>query len=98
MSATRLSLEETHDLIVAALIRSRTSAGNAASVAAALVAAEAAGQGGHGLRRVVGYCAQAASGKVDGFAVPDVQRIAPGAFRVDAGFGFAYPALDKVAA
>ena len=37
MSETRLSLEETHDLIVAALIRSRTSAENAASVAAALV-------------------------------------------------------------
>ena len=97
MSETRLSLAETHDLIAAALIRSRTSAENAASVAAALVAAEAAGQSGHGLRRVVGYCGQAASGKVDGFAVPDITRTAPGALSVDAGFGFAYPALDKVA-
>ena len=96
MSDTRLSLRQTHDLIVAALTRSRTSAENAASVAAALVAAEAAGQGGHGLRRVVSYCAQAASGKVDGFAVPDLQRTAPGALNVDAGFGFAYPALDMV--
>lgn len=98
MSTTRLSLPEIHALIAAALIRSRTSAENAASVAAALVAAEAAGQGGHGLRRVVSYCAQAASGKVDGFAVPDVTRTAPGALSVDAGFGFAYPALDKVTA
>lgn len=96
MSTTRLSLPETHDLIVAALSRSRTSAKNAASVAAALVAAEAAGQSGHGLRRVVSYCAQAASGKVDGFAVPDLQRTAPGALGVDAGHGFAYPALDAV--
>ena len=96
MSTTRLSLRQTHDLIAAALIRSRTSAGNAASVATALVAAEAAGQGGHGLRRVVSYCAQAASGKVDGFAIPDLQRTAPGALSVDAGHGFAYPALDKV--
>jgi len=96
MSETRLSLGETHDLIAAALTRSRTGAKNAALVAAALVAAEAAGQGGHGLRRVVSYCAQAASGKVDGFAVPDLQRTAPGALNVDAGFGFAYPALDMV--
>ena len=35
MSATRLSLPEIHDLIAAALIRSRTSAANAASVATA---------------------------------------------------------------
>ena len=97
MTTTRLSLEETHNLIAAALTRSRTSAENAASVAAALVAAETVGQGGHGLRRVVAYCAQAASGKVDGFAVPDLQETAPGALSVDAGFGFAYPALDKVA-
>lgn len=98
MSETRLSLRQTHDLIAAALTRSRTSAENAASVATALAAAEAAGQGGHGLRRVVSYCAQAASGKVDGFAVPDIQRTAPGALSVDAGHGFAYPALDKVTA
>ena len=98
MSTTRLSLQETRDLIAAALTRSRTSAENAASVAVALVAAEAAGQGGHGLRRVVSYCAQAASGKVDGFAVPVVETTAPGALKVDAGHGFAYPALDKVTA
>ena len=98
MSATRLSLKETLDLIAAALTRSRTSAENAASVATALVAAETAGQGGHGLRRVVSYCAQAASGKVDGFAVADLKRTAPGALIVDAGHGFAYPALDMVAA
>jgi (2R)-3-sulfolactate dehydrogenase (NADP+) len=98
VSTTRLSLSEIHDLIAAALIRSRTSSENAASVAAALVAAEASGQGGHGLRRVVSYCAQAASGKVDGFAVADLQRTAPGAVSVDAGHGFAYPALDKVTA
>jgi (2R)-3-sulfolactate dehydrogenase (NADP+) len=96
MSTTRLSLREIHDLIAAALIRSRTSAGNAASVATALAAAEAAGQGGHGLRRVVSYCAQATSGKVDGFAVPVVERTAPGALSADAGHGFAYPALDMV--
>ncbi len=96
MSQTRLSLPETHNLIAAALTRSRTGAENAASVAAALVAAEAAGQTGHGLRRVVSYCAQAASGKVDGFAVPALHRTAPGALNADAGHGFAYPALDKV--
>jgi (2R)-3-sulfolactate dehydrogenase (NADP+) len=98
VSTTRLSLQDTHDLIAAALIRSRTGAENAASVATALVAAEAAGQGGHGLRRVVSYCAQAASDKVNGFAVPDLQRTAPGALSADAGHGFAYPALDMITA
>jgi len=45
-----LSLAEAETLVVEALQRSKVSDGNARSVAVALVAAEAAGQGGHGLR------------------------------------------------
>ena len=62
--------EAVTELITGALTRSRTSPENAASVARALLAAELAGQNGHGLRRVEAYSAQARAGKVDGFAVP----------------------------
>lgn len=89
-----MTAEDVHDLIAAALQRSDTSRENADSVAAALVAAELAGQGGHGLRRVEAYCAQARSGKVDGNATPVSKEMRPGALAIDAAHGFAYPALD----
>jgi (2R)-3-sulfolactate dehydrogenase (NADP+) len=89
-----MTAEEVHDLIAGALCRSKTSEANAVSVADALLAAELAGQGGHGLRRVAAYTAQARSGKVDGFATPKGEQTRPGALAVDAANGFAYPALD----
>ncbi|MEM5492713.1 Ldh family oxidoreductase [Hoeflea sp. AS16] len=82
------------ELVTGALMRSRTSRENAASVARALLAAELAGQNGHGLRRVEAYAAQARTGKVDGFAVPKAETTRPGALEIDAGNGFAYPAMD----
>lgn len=82
------------ELVKGALMRSRTSEDNAASVARALLAAELAGQNGHGLRRVEAYAAQARSGKVDGFAVPTAESTRPGALAINAGNGFAYPAMD----
>ncbi len=81
-------------LVVRALERSGASPGQAGPTARALVAAEADGQGGHGLSRVPSYVAQLRSGKVDGRAVPRLERLTPAASRVDAGGGFAYPALD----
>lgn len=89
-----MTAEEIRELIAGALRRSKTSEANAASVADALLAAELAGQGGHGLRRVAAYSAQARSGKVDGFATPKSTQTRPGALAVDAANGFAYPALD----
>jgi (2R)-3-sulfolactate dehydrogenase (NADP+) len=62
-------------------------------VARALVAAEADGQKGHGLSRLPSYAAQAASGKVDGHALPTLEQGAPAALRIDARNGFAFPAL-----
>ena len=94
MTETILSIEKAHELVVAALVASNTSANNARSVADALIAAECAGQGGHGLRRVPAYSAQARAGKVDGRAVPAIEQPLPGLLRVDAAHGFAYPALD----
>jgi len=94
MSDIRLDVRQVHALITGALVRSRTSEPNATSVADALVEAELAGQGGHGLRRVAAYAAQAKAGKVDGFAVPVLEKTRPSVLAVDAANGFAFPALD----
>ncbi len=94
MSEVRISLEAARDLATRVLVRHRTAEHNARSVALALVAAEADGQKGHGLSRLPAYAAQAASGKVDGFAVPTVMARALAALRIDAAAGFAFPALD----
>jgi (2R)-3-sulfolactate dehydrogenase (NADP+) len=90
----RLSLAAAEELACEALVASRTSPENARATARALVAAEADGQGGHGLSRVPAYALQARAGKVDGHAIPRVEPVAGAAVRVDGGFGFAYPAID----
>ncbi|KQO77029.1 Ldh family oxidoreductase [Rhizobium sp. Leaf262] len=69
---------------------------NAQSVARALVAAEAAGQGGHGVRRIPAYISQLRVGKIDGTAKPAASRPRPSVLSVDAGYGYAYPAIDMV--
>lgn len=89
-----LTIREAETLVVDTLTRCRTSGENAASVARALVAAEADGLKGHGLSRLPTYAAQAKVGKVDGFAVPAVTNPRPALVAVDAANGFAYPALD----
>jgi len=88
-----LTVAEATALVRDALVANKTSPENAASVAEALIAAELTGQGGHGLRRVAAYAAQARAGKVDGFATPTAERVRPGAVRIDAAHGFAFPAL-----
>lgn len=93
MKGKQLSLAQLHQLAVNALRRHNTSEENANLVADALVAAEADGLGGHGLSRLPSYCAQAASGKVDGHAVPVATLVADAAIRIDAQHGFAYGAL-----
>jgi (2R)-3-sulfolactate dehydrogenase (NADP+) len=93
-----LSIAQAQELVVATLTRCRTGAGNAQSVARALVAAEMDGLKGHGLSRVPMYAAQAKVGKVDGFATPAVTQPKPALIAVDAGNGFAYPALEAAEA
>jgi (2R)-3-sulfolactate dehydrogenase (NADP+) len=93
-----LSLGQAESLVAEALTRCRTSRDNAVCVARALVAAEADGLKGHGLTRVPSYAAQARIGKVDGLAVPAIERPRPGAAMIDARNGFAYPALDAAVA
>jgi (2R)-3-sulfolactate dehydrogenase (NADP+) len=89
----RLTVGAARALVIETLVRCNTSPVNAAHVAEALVGAELAGQAGHGLRRLPAYAAQAASGKVDGRAVPTARPVRPGLLAVDAANGFAFPAM-----
>ncbi|OYY02424.1 MAG: sulfolactate dehydrogenase [Acidocella sp. 35-58-6] len=91
---TKLSLAAVQAKTEAILIANKTSAANAASVATALVCAQADGLGTHGLLRLATYAAQANCGKVDGLAIPTLTQTAPSALVVDAANGFAYPAID----
>jgi (2R)-3-sulfolactate dehydrogenase (NADP+) len=88
-----LTIAEAEDLVARTLARCRTGSDNARCVARALVAAEADGLKGHGLSRLPSYAAQAKVGKVDGFAVPQASRPRAGTALIDAGHGFAYPAI-----
>ncbi|MER0240209.1 Ldh family oxidoreductase [Fulvimarina sp. MAC8] len=91
---TTLSLGDLTRLVADAFQRADVGPAQAASVAAALVAAEASGQGGHGLRRIAAYSAQAKVKKVDGHAQPVIEMARSAVMRVDAADGFAYPAFD----
>ncbi|WP_298967557.1 Ldh family oxidoreductase [uncultured Methylobacterium sp.] len=93
-----LSLADAHALVAEALTRCGTAPDNAAAVARALVGAEAAGLPTHGIGRVPSYGAQVRAGKIDGRARPSVDRPRPAIVAVDAGHGFAYPALEAACA
>ncbi len=93
MEKLTLSLAALEELIAAVLEAAGCTAANARSVAAALAAAEADGLPSHGASRAPFYADQAASGKVDGRAVPAVERTAAATVVVDARDGFAFPAL-----
>lgn len=88
------SLAEAERRVQDALAACGTSASNARATAQALVRAEADGQAGHGLSRVPSYAVQAKAGKVHGHAVPVMHQAADALLRIDAGLGFAYPAID----
>jgi (2R)-3-sulfolactate dehydrogenase (NADP+) len=94
MTAVTLTLPALHALLKEILLGHDTGEVNAEQVAAALVAADADGQAGHGASRIPSYAAQSASGKVDGHAVPKLTKAAGAALRVDARGGFAFPALN----
>ncbi len=66
----------------------------AAATARALVAAEAAGQGGHGLSRVAMYADHVKSGRADGKAEPRIAREKNAACLIDAQGGLAYLAME----
>jgi (2R)-3-sulfolactate dehydrogenase (NADP+) len=87
------TLEDLTELAMKVFLNSNVSEQNAAHVVRALVQAEADGVPSHGLSRVPSYADQAKSGKVDGNAIARMEQTAQAALRVDAGGGFAYPAI-----
>jgi (2R)-3-sulfolactate dehydrogenase (NADP+) len=89
-----LTLVQAEGLVVRTLTRCRTSIDNARSVARALIAAEADGLKGHGLSRAPMYAAQAKVRKVDGTFKPLATYPRPGLIAIDAGYGFAFPAIE----
>jgi (2R)-3-sulfolactate dehydrogenase (NADP+) len=91
---TRLSFADAERKVAEVFTAAGASAANAASVAQALITAEADGLKGHGLSRVPTYLAMLKSGKIDGQAVPIARQPKPGVLAIDAAHGFAYPAID----
>jgi delta1-piperideine-2-carboxylate reductase len=91
---TRHTFSEIAQLATACLRANGCDEVNARAVAQTMTAAERDGSAGHGLFRMPGYVAALRSGKVDGKAQPTVERVAPGAVRVDAHGGFAPLALE----
>ena len=89
----RLSVDEIEALARRALEACAVSPENALPVARSIAAAERDGQPIVGLSYLPVYCDHAACGKVDGHAVPKLETPAPAAIRIDAGTGFAHPAL-----
>lgn len=90
----RLSLIEIETLAHRALEKAGATPQAAASLARALAEAEREGLSSHGLAYLGLYCDHLQCGKVIGSAVPQLERPAPGLVTVDAGAGFAHPAID----
>ena len=93
-----LTLEEIERLSQQALEAAGTSPENALSLARATADTEGMGVASHGLAYIPIYCEHVRCGKVDGRATPSVARPRPGVIRVDAGTGFAHPAIEAGAA
>lgn len=89
MNATEITA-----LAEAALQRAGTRPASAQSLARAVAAAEMDGIRSHGLIYVPIYCEHVQCGKVNGAAVPEAHVSGTTAVNVDAGNGFAHPAID----
>ncbi|AIC19924.1 lactate dehydrogenase [Pseudomonas chlororaphis] len=88
-----LSLEALVTLLETIFLRHGTSAEVARCLAQNCAAAERDGAHSHGVFRIPGYVSTLNSGWVNGKAVSVVEDVAPAFVRVDAGNGFAQPAL-----
>ena len=89
-----ISRTELIALVARALENAGASPAMAAATARALVAAEAAGQGGHGLSRVAMYAGHVKSGRANGRAAPRIAHEKPAACLIDAQGGLAYLAME----
>ena len=89
---------ELETLVARALGKAGASTAMAIATARALVAAEMAGQGGHGLSRVAMYAEHVRSGRVNGSAVPQVVAEKSATCLIDARGGLAYLAMERATA
>ncbi|WP_095079031.1 Ldh family oxidoreductase [Pseudomonas sp. Irchel s3h17] len=92
-ASPHLSYEALVDLLDSIFRRHGTSPEVASVLAANCAGAERDGAHSHGVFRIPGYVSTLNSGWVNGQAVPVVEDVASGFVRVDAGNGFAQPAL-----
>jgi (2R)-3-sulfolactate dehydrogenase (NADP+) len=90
----RLPVSEVTQLVVAALTRAGASPAMADATARALVTAEMAGLGGHGLSRVQLYAQHVKEGRASGTAEPRIAHEKGAACLIDAQGGLAYLAMD----
>lgn len=88
-----LSFDALVGLLEKIFLRHGTSADVARTLALNCAAAERDGAHSHGVFRIPGYVSTLNSGWVNGKAVAQVEDVASGFVRVDAGNGFAQPAL-----
>ena len=88
------SVVELTQLVTAALTRAGTSPAMADATARALVAAEMAGLGGHGLSRVQLYAQHVQAGRASGTAEPRIVHEKGAACLIDAQGGLAYLAME----
>lgn len=94
MQTKTMTLEQIRDLALRALIAAGTTEANAEPLARDIAATEASGMSSHGLFYLPIYCEHVRCGKVDGQAVPSLSKPRPAFLHVNAGTGFAHPAID----
>jgi (2R)-3-sulfolactate dehydrogenase (NADP+) len=94
MATDKLSIDEVTQLVAAALTRTGASRAMADATARALVAAEMAGLGGHGLSRVQLYAQHVKEGRASGTAEPRIVHEKGAACLIDAQGGLAYLAME----
>ena len=90
----RLSIDELTQLVVAALMQAGASRPMAKATARALVAAEMAGLGGHGLSRVQLYAQHVKEGRASGSAEPRIIHEKGATCLIDAQGALAYLAME----
>ncbi len=94
---SRLCIDELTGLITRALEKAGASRAMADATAKALVAAEMAGQGGHGLSRVPMYAQHVREGRASGTAEPRIVHEKGATCLIDAQGGLAYLAMELAA-
>jgi len=90
----RMTLDEVEALALKSLLAAGATEAQARPVARSIRAAERDGMRSHGLLYLPIYVEHLTCGKVDGRAVPRLERPRAGAVCVDAAHGFAHPAID----